>query len=174
MLVFAHLGLTLAAAQVFRRWNPDLAMVALGSLLPDIIDKPLGYLVFGTLGMGRTISHTLLFLICLVTIAILFNSRWLYSLSGGALAHLILDSMWKTPVTLFWPLLGRFPIVPQMGAIDYLAKLVHALHDPYVAVPECLGLAYLIYFCWVRRSALASWAEDRRHVLGRHISKIRQ
>jgi len=171
MLVFAHLGLTLAAAQLFRRWNPDLALVALGSLLPDIIDKPLGYLVFGTPAMGRTIAHTLIFLICLATIAILFNSRGLYSLSGGVLAHLILDSMWNSPDTLFWPLLGRFPIVTHMETADYLAMLMHALYNPYVAVPECLGLAYLIYFCWSKRAALASFLEARLH--GRQNSKIK-
>ncbi|HWQ18460.1 MAG TPA: metal-dependent hydrolase [Methanotrichaceae archaeon] len=171
MLVFAHLGLTLAAAQLFKRWNPDLALVALGSLLPDIIDKPLGYLVFGTPGMGRTIAHTLLFLICLATMAILFNRRELCSLSGGVLAHLILDSMWKSPVTLLWPLLGRFPIVQNIGTIDYLAGLMHALYDPYVSVPEVLGLAYLVYFCWSRRLAFASWAESR--LQGRQISKFR-
>ena len=38
------------------RWV-DLAFLALGSMLPDIIDKPLGILVFGTAEQGRTFGH---------------------------------------------------------------------------------------------------------------------
>jgi inner membrane protein len=156
MLVFAHLGLTLAAAQLFKRRNPDLAMVALGSLLPDMIDKPLGYLIFGSPGNGRIIAHTLLFLLCLVALAALSPSHRLYSLSGGVSSHLILDSMWLSPAVLFWPLLGSFPLRPPVDIASYLATLIQGLHKPGLMVPEVLGLGYLAYFCWSRRPALAT------------------
>lgn len=67
MLVFAHLGLTLAAARQIACAN--LAFVMLGSMLPDIIDKSLGVVLFGTPAMGRTFAHTLLFLVLLGTAA---------------------------------------------------------------------------------------------------------
>ena len=70
MLLFAHLGLTLARARLIR--GADLAFVLLGSMLPDIIDKPLGTILFGTPAMGRIFAHTLLFLLLLAAVAIYF------------------------------------------------------------------------------------------------------
>ena len=115
MLLFAHLGLTLAAGRLMR-WV-DLAFLALGSMLPDIIDKPLGILVFGTAEQGRTFSHTLLFLMVLATLAIYLKNVRLAPVSVGVLAHLMLDSMWKSPAILFWPLLGNFPPVQDLGSL---------------------------------------------------------
>ena len=108
MLLFAHLGLTLAAGRLVRR--ADLTCLALGSMLPDIIDKPLGLLVFGTPAMGRTVAHTFLFLLIVLLLAIYFHDLRIASISGGVFAHFVLDLMWRTPVTLFWPLLGNFPV----------------------------------------------------------------
>jgi len=68
MLLFAHVGLALASARFFN--SVSLAFLALGSMLPDIIDKPLGHIFLASsLGYGRIYSHTLLFL----TIATLEN-----------------------------------------------------------------------------------------------------
>lgn len=42
----------------------DLRLVIIGSMLPDLIDKPLGiYLMGNTLSNGRVLSHTLVFLL---------------------------------------------------------------------------------------------------------------
>ena len=71
MLLFAHLGLTLATARFFSRMS--LAALALGSMLPDIIDKPLGLVVFGSPNMGRTFAHTLLFLMLLFFLCVYFR-----------------------------------------------------------------------------------------------------
>ena len=113
MLLFAHLGLTLAAGRLMR-WI-DLAFLALGSMLPDIIDKPLGLLAFGTPAAGRTISHTLLFLLVLMGLAVYLKDVRLASVSAGVMAHLTLDFMWQSPAILFWPLLGNFPIAREVG-----------------------------------------------------------
>ena len=117
MLLFAHLGLTLAAGRLMR-WV-DLAFLTLGSMLPDIIDKPLGLLAFGTAEQGRTFGHTLLFLIVLATLAVYLKNLRLASVSFGVLAHLVLDSMWKSLAILFWPLLGNFPRAQDLGILDY-------------------------------------------------------
>jgi hypothetical protein len=58
MLLFAHVGLALASARFFS--HVSLAFLALGSMLSDIVDKPLGLIVFGSPSMGRTVAHTLL------------------------------------------------------------------------------------------------------------------
>jgi len=150
MLLFAHLGLTLAAGRLASR--ADLAYLALGSLLPDIIDKPLRLVVFGTPAMGRTVAHTFLFLLIITLLAIHFHDLRIWSISGGVLAHLVLDFMWRSPVILFWPLLGNFPLTTGTGTFGYIQQLLFELRDPAVLVPEVLGLSYLVYFAIDHRS----------------------
>ena len=152
MLLFAHLGLTLAAGR-FIRWV-DLAFLALGSMLPDIIDKPIGLIVFGTPEMGRTLAHTLLFLLVLVTLTAYLKDVRPASVSIGVLSHLILDSMWQSPVILSWPLLGNFPPAPDIGTFSYIQGLLFELTNPMVGIPEMLGLSYLLFLAFEFRSAL--------------------
>jgi inner membrane protein len=161
MLLFAHLGLTLAGARLMR--DADLGFVLLGSMLPDIIDKPLGEVLFGTPAMGRTIAHTLLFLLLLGTVAFYLRDLRMASVAGGVLAHLLLDFIWNMPSTLLWPLLGGFPIAADLSTLDYLQVLLQSLGEPMVAVPEILGLAYLLYFAWIRRAEIRCL---KRRVLG--------
>ncbi|NYT02674.1 MAG: hypothetical protein GKC10_07960 [Methanosarcinales archaeon] len=142
MLFFAHLGLTMAAASPFKR--ASMAFVALGSMLPDIIDKPLGYLVYGTPAMGRTVAHTLLFLLILAMLSYGLNSNRLGSLSGGVMAHLTLDSIWQTPIIFLWPLLGPFPADGYMSVTGYIETLLRGLENPYILIPEVLGFLLLI------------------------------
>jgi membrane-bound metal-dependent hydrolase YbcI (DUF457 family) len=156
MLLFAHVGLALAAGRMFRRAN--LAFLALGSMLPDIIDKPLGQLVNGTPAMGRTLSHTLLFLLLISALALYLRDARLASLSGGVLTHLVLDFMWASPVILLWPLLGPFPQAAAMDAWSYMGMLLADLRDPFILIPECLGLAEIIYLLLEGRSSLAEKA----------------
>ena len=147
MLLFAHLGLTMAAAQLARKaLKPSMAFVALGSMLPDLVDKPLGWIVFGTPAMGRIYAHTILFLLVLLAISALTRSNQLASMSGGVTTHLVLDTMWNSPVTLLWPLLGNFPDRTGTGVEGYLEMLIHGLSNPMISVPEALGLIYLIYY----------------------------
>jgi hypothetical protein len=153
MLLLAHVGLTLAAGRIFRRTN--LAFLALGSMLPDIIDKPLGQLLYGSPAMGRTFAHTLLFLLLISGLALYLRDVRLASMSGGVLTHLILDSMWASPIILLWPLLGPFPQAAHLEAWAYLEMLLGRLSDPVILILECLGLAEIIYLLLEGRSCLA-------------------
>jgi threonine/homoserine/homoserine lactone efflux protein len=38
-----------------------------------------------------------------------------------------------------------------------LQTLLRGLSDPMVAVPEVLGLAYLLYFAWQHRRGIGCW-----------------
>lgn len=152
MLLFAHLGLTLAAGRSIR-WA-DLAFLTLGSMLPDIIDKPMGLMLFGTPAMGRTFAHTLVFLLVLSALSVHLKDVRLASASIGVLTHLILDSMWRSPAVIFWPLLGNFPPAPEMGTFDYIQGLLFSLRTPMVGLPEALGLSYLLFFAFQSRSSL--------------------
>jgi membrane-bound metal-dependent hydrolase YbcI (DUF457 family) len=157
MLLFAHLGLTLATARFIGK--VDLVFLALGSMLPDIIDKPLGMIAFGSPSMGRTIAHTLLFLLLLAALASYTQDIRLFSLSCGVLVHFALDYMWNSPVTLLWPLLGNFPEAIRLDTLSYLEVLFSGLRDPGILIPEVLGLAYLISLAYMRRIQISAGAK---------------
>ena len=116
MLFFAHIGITLAVFYILALLIPRIRprinylYVGIGSVLPDIIDKIIGRWMFeDVFGNGRIFAHTLLFVVVLTVIGFhqlkRKDSRVL-TLAGGSFVHLILDSMWKAPTTLLWPLLG--------------------------------------------------------------------
>ncbi len=129
----------------------DLRVLLVGSLLPDIIDKPVGRLAFGTFGC-RLFSHSLLFLMVIAFAGLcLYLSRhksWLLVLGFGILIHLVLDTMWLDVHTLLWPLQGSsFPAVERTG---WEQGVLHKLFTlPSVYVPELLGVAILAHFAWL-------------------------
>jgi hypothetical protein len=92
----------------------------------------------------------------LIALAFYLKDVRLASVSAGVAAHLVLDLMWQSPVILFWPLLGNFPIVPELGVFNYIQALLYGLRNPMVFVPEMLGLSYLLYFAYESRSVIAA------------------
>jgi hypothetical protein len=164
MLLFAHTGIALAGGRFFK--NVDLLFLAIGSMLPDIIDKPLGWMIYGTPNMGRIFAHTLLFLLILAALAGYSKKAKVFSLALGVFIHLILDFMWFSPVILLWPLLGDFPPAHYADPLSYVEMLLGALRKPIILIPECLGLAYLIYFAAERKPNIEEYY--RRLVSGFH------
>ena len=131
----------------------DIRLLLVGSLLPDIIDKPVGQLFFRqTFSNGRIFSHSLLFLI-VVTLAGSYLYRrsgrtWLLAFSFGTFTHLIFDQMWRTPKTLLWPLLGLN--FERANVTGWLPMIIRALlTDPEVYVPELVGAMILLWFVYV-------------------------
>lgn len=120
MLIFCHLFFgTLAGLLLRERFKTGyiLPLGILGSILPDLIDKPLGYLIFPELGDGRLIAHALigLVLITLIGGGVFRDLLLTAGLAIGVVIHQILDGMWKIPVNWFYPLLGPFPVYQQEG-----------------------------------------------------------
>lgn len=132
MLFAGHIGLTLAAAKyaplairdVNRRirpphgihtfrpswaeWIDDRALI-IGSLLPDIVDKPLALFIAPTL-VGhslRNYGHTLVFALVLLAITVTLSAwtkrRWPVVLGLASAGHLVLDLMWFSHRILLWP-----------------------------------------------------------------------
>jgi inner membrane protein len=183
MLLFGHTGITLGVAALATRavnnrqaerlqeknWFDslsdlvDIRLLVIGSMLPDIIDKPLGqYFFSGTFSNGRVFAHTLLFLV-LVTAAGWFlyrrrRQRWLLTLAAGVFTHLAFDEMWQVPATIFWPVLGlQFPRYELTG---WATGILQALaSNPYVYVSEAVGLAVIIWFgiTLIRRKRLLAF-----------------
>jgi hypothetical protein len=128
----------------------DIRFLLIGSLLPDIIDKPVGLFFFSeTFSNGRIFCHTLLFLILVTAMGFYFyrhhGKTWALALSIGTFAHLILDQMWFTPQTLFWPIFGfKFE---RLDISDWTINIFQELlTDPAVYIPELVGTVILIWF----------------------------
>lgn len=104
------LGVVIAARLGDRR---TIGFTALGGILPDLIDKPVGHILLaGSLNSGRIVAHGLLFLI-LLSMAGIALWRWqrsfaLIATTIGVASHQILDTMWASPVAWYFPLLGPY------------------------------------------------------------------
>ena len=132
----------------------DIRLLLIGSLLPDIIDKPVGRFFFAeTFNNGRIFCHTLLFLTVLI-LGVLYlywrhSKTWLLALSFGTFTHLILDLMWLEPQTLLWPIYGlQFE---KKGCLEsWLRGIIYAfLDNPIIGIPEMAGAVIVIWFVWL-------------------------
>ena len=137
MLLFAHIGITIGIFFIIGLLVPSLKpdikyrYVALGSLLPDIIDKPIGrFILADSIANGRIFAHTLIFLLILVMFSLYIyrtkKDKNMLIISGASFFHLIEDQMWKHTDTLFWPLFGwDFPYSPSYGVgFSYLLQML--------------------------------------------------
>jgi inner membrane protein len=126
----------------------DLRILLVGSLLPDIIDKPLGHFFFRTaFSNGRILAHTMVFLILLVLAGLFLHRRagrtWLLGLAFGTATHLVFDQIWLQPRTLWWPALGL--AFERNDLTDWIPAMLHALTvNPAVYIPEAAGAAILL------------------------------
>jgi membrane-bound metal-dependent hydrolase YbcI (DUF457 family) len=168
VFVLGHLGIGLQLARPVRRKLP-LKPLLLGTILPDLIDKPLYYglslatgrqgYALGLISGTRTFGHTLLFTASLGILAAVRRSKLLAALAVGCVTHLVLDFV-SDAVTrttehslkvLLWPLLGwRFPGYQFNGLGEHLARY----RQPFFLYAELLGAALLLVE-W-RRSRPAS------------------
>jgi len=144
------IGLGLAWLATYRgRDAIDFRLVLLGSILPDIIDKPLGALLHLE---ARLWAHTLLFLAAILLLSRVPWTRWLAWVGFGVAVHLLVDLMWDQPYVALWPLYGwGFPPGDQsLGG--YWETL---LRNPYVQFGEITGGLILGATAW--RYRITSW-----------------
>ena len=172
MFLFAHLGI---GNQLVRPWTKNLTgkyfrrAVLVGTLLPDLIDKPIYYSVyylsslnipigpFGFITQTRTFGHTAIFLFALALLAFYRQSKLLAALALGTATHLVLDSWsdsflhhhWMGGQTvLLWPFLGwQFPPDPYGGLTAHLSLVKR----PVILYGEIIGIGLLAWDYWKRR-----------------------
>lgn len=128
----------------------DYRIVLLGSLLPDIIDKPLWlFAISDIFSVGRGYAHTLLFnLVLLITglIILRYGKSWLLTISICSFIHIILDQIWNLPVVLFWPLLGP---LPESETASWLMNIIQAIFlNPGVYISEIIGLVLILLWSY--------------------------
>lgn len=159
MLILGHLGIGSRLARRFKRGLPTSALL-LGTVLPDLVDKPLFYLG-GPLGLSawipgtRTFGHTAIVLFLLSGLAFLRKSKPIAAVTLGILTHLYLDglsdhfalgrSQWLTS-GLFWPF-AREGFPSWTGG--WQEHLAHSALNPVILGGEVLG-AFLL--TWEFRS----------------------
>lgn len=158
MFVLGHLGIGLQVARPFRK-NLPVKPLLLGTLLPDLIDKPLYYGLslatghhgyeLGLISGTRTFGHTVLFTASLAAVAAARRSKVLAALALGCATHLFLDFVSDvfTRTTdyslnvLAWPLLGwKFPGYMYAGLGEHLSRF----HQPFFLYAEIVGGLLLV------------------------------
>ncbi|HOI57387.1 MULTISPECIES: metal-dependent hydrolase [unclassified Methanoculleus] len=116
MFIACHLLFGLVLGLALARHLGDRRLIgfsALGAVLPDLIDKPVGHILLAdSLDSGRIFAHGLLFLVLLLALGIAVERRQgsfaLLAVAAGGLSHQVLDTMWTLPVTWCFPLLGPY------------------------------------------------------------------
>ena len=159
MLVFGHI----ASASLPARWaspRADLRWVIFFALLADIIDKPVGLVIFReTLNNGRVYFHSLLVNLLLTLVLVAWRKPLIYVLALWT--HQLCDLMWTRPWVALWPFTGRF------GYRDLpLDDWVYSVLNPYNLTTEALGLAVtlwaILHFRLYDRRVLRDWLRSGR------------
>jgi hypothetical protein len=148
-MLFWHVGASVAFVRyAFRDPMMDLRFLALGAILPDLVDLPIGIAMWDSFQNVRLGAHSMLFA-AIILVAVLVATRrgvWrkrLILLAVGALLHLALDAMWQSPDTLWWPFLGSGLAPTEFASYgEYLANL---LTNPVMWLGELAGASYLVF-----------------------------
>lgn len=127
-----------------------IVFVAIGSVLPDVVDKPLGYIIFSsTLDNGRIFFHSLImvFLFFIIGFIIwrLFKSYSIIFIAVGVFVHHLVDMMWTRPVNWEYPLFGQ--VQPEAHTNYFLNALVAELTSvtEWIFFIAVLTIAILLY-----------------------------
>ncbi len=156
MFIACHLFLGLILGLAIAGRLGDLRLIgfcALGAVLPDLLDKPVGHLLLaGSLDSGRTVGHGLLFLALLLMAGIVLERRRqsfaFLAVAAGVLSHQVLDMLWAMPVTWYFPLLG--PYEPYeftdyfggaiLAEVSSLSEWIFLAASVGIAFAACRGL----------------------------------
>lgn len=146
------LGLLIMDILHDRRWV--LPCIA-GSILPDLIDKPLGHLLFeDSIGFGRIFTHTLLAVLVLVVFGLILlewgKTPVVSAIAAGVISHQVLDLMWREPKNWLYPRYGQFQ--GKQTADFFFVLLNRELENPSEILLALLLVAGLILF--VKRASL--------------------
>jgi inner membrane protein len=156
VLVLGHVASATLGCHALDR-KADLRWVVFFTLLADLVDKPLGLIVFReTINNGRVWFHSLAVNLLLMLVLVLARQPGVYSLALWC--HQLCDRMWMRPWVALWPLTGAF------GYRDLaLEDWVYSVFGPYNVACEAIGLVALSLFGW--RYGLFRWARFRAFLL---------
>ncbi len=148
-MILWHVGLTMFVVWFVMRGNTrvDYRIVAVASLLPDLIDKPIGRLLFrDRYDSGRLYAHTLLLNVALLCVLFFMRGRVkrrLALIPISSLLHLAEDGVWSEPRTFWWPFFGAE--FPRQHVDGGLLAFLNPLNAPGALVQEAIGLVVLVW-----------------------------
>ena len=164
MLLWGHLaiGYLCLSLAIRARWRvppqgPAVIAVAIGTQLPDLIDKPLAW-TFGLIPSGRSLGHSLVFLAVLAAIAWVLATRYDRRVEGlafigGYLSHVLVDVLpaamageWAKLGSLLWPItpVYEYPDETDYSIIGFFLELELA-----EVVSLELGLTIVAIALWI-------------------------
>ena len=135
---------------------------AIGSLLPDIIDKPVGHIILVSIDNGRIFFHSLSVCALVALLGVILLIKWrhpgLLFVAAGMLSHQLADAMWNMPQSWYWPFLGLFR--PKYFPSYFENMFVLELSSPSELL--LLALAVIITLClvqawWTGNDRLFRW-----------------
>lgn len=136
----------------------ELLAVLVGTQLADVVDKPLAWW-FGALPSGRSLAHSLLFVVPLATVvvAIAWHHRHPevgFAFAFGYLTHLFGDSYvalfyWRPEefTYLLWPILPAYPYDDFVGFANFADSV--EITEPFVLLfgaASAVGIGFLVQF----------------------------
>lgn len=147
-MLFWHVGATTAFTRyAFRDPAMDVRFLALGAILPDLIDLPVGIALWDRFESVRLMSHSIALGAVLLVVVLVVTRRgrrrkqWIM-VAVGVMLHLVLDAMWNLPETLWWPFLGSE--FTATGFSTFGAYLRDLVMDPLMWAGEVAGAVYLV------------------------------
>lgn len=164
MWPLGHVAVAYLCYTLSTRWRlnapPDglaVVVLAFGAVVPDLVDKPLSWYA-GALPTGRTLAHSLVFLIPLCIGLYLLARRYdrgelSIAFAIGSISHALVDALpalWRADSSagfLLWPLI---PVEPyEDAAPSVIGLLVNSLTSPWFHLEFVLaGIA--LYVWWTR------------------------
>jgi membrane-bound metal-dependent hydrolase YbcI (DUF457 family) len=153
------MGFGVLMAQPFKKKISSLTPAFLvGTLLPDLLDKPLFYLfkdhVLGT----RSYGHTFLFLLFWIAIGFYLKSVFFKAMAYGVFTHFVLDYVGDALFSadrivfnnriLFWPFQGvEFPESLYLT----FHEQINRFSNSYTFWTETIGFILLVFFIFQNR-----------------------
>jgi membrane-bound metal-dependent hydrolase YbcI (DUF457 family) len=153
MLFLAHLVIGLIIGFIlYQIFNARTIIIfcAIGSVLPDLVDKGLGHIIFSSsLDNGRIFFHSL-FMVLLFAVAGLIVWKYYRSFAFlvvgfGIILHQLADSMWTSPVSWYYPLLGPYPVdnAPDYFQQAFLSELTSVTE--WMLFAAIIVVAFMLY-----------------------------
>jgi hypothetical protein len=150
MFLFGHLGFGSLIGKLGARLRPQPALL-IGTLLPDLIDKPIYLASAGLVQSTRSLAHTGVFFALLILATLVSKNQTMRLLTFGVFTHLFIDftydafvrtdSWARNEKIIFWPIKGlQFPPTPYLTLNDQIQRF----RSPTVYLSEFLGLIVLL------------------------------
>jgi hypothetical protein len=153
LLILGHLVIGLIIGFIFYEIFHARTLIvfcAFGSVLPDFVDKGLGYIIFSSsLDNGRIFFHSIGMVLVFAVVGLFVWKYYRYFaflvIGFGVLLYQLADVMGTSPVTWYYPLLGPSPVdvTPDYFEQEILAEFTSVTE--LIFFVAIMAFAFLLY-----------------------------